>query len=99
MARQIGCGRPHGTAGSGAAATAGNVGGTEYVETSGVTKSIPVTGSYAVAADGSGTLTLNTRIVTEDSPAPAVAAVYDFPVARSGASRRDSTSDGARSLP
>ena len=72
---------------------AGAVAGTEYVQGSGITQSIPVTGTYAVAADGSGTLTLSTQIATEDGLAPAVAAVYDFLSAKAGgflAIRRDS---------
>ena len=36
----------------------GTISGTEYVQASGVTQSIPVTGSYTIAADGSGTITL-----------------------------------------
>jgi len=74
---------------------AGNVAGTEYVQASGLTQSIPVTGSYAVGADGSGTLKLSTQIATEDGPAPAAAAVYDFLAAKAGgflAIRRDSAS-------
>ena len=56
----------------------GTISGTEYVQASGVTQSIPVTGSYTIAADGSGTITLNTQVVTEDGLAPAVSAIYDF---------------------
>jgi hypothetical protein len=52
----------------------GTVSGTEYVQASGITQSIPVTGNYTIAADGSGTLTLNTQIATEDGSAPAVSA-------------------------
>jgi hypothetical protein len=73
----------------------GAVAGTEYVQASGITQSIPVTGTYAVAADGSGTLTLSTQVVTEDGLAPAVAAVYDFLAVKAGgflAIRRDSSS-------
>lgn len=61
----------------------GNVSGTEYVQASGITQSIPVTGRYTIAADGSGTLTLNTQVVTEDGTAPAVSAVYEFLSAKS----------------
>lgn len=72
----------------------GAVAGTEYVQASGLTQSIPVTGTYAIASDGSGTLTLNTQILTEDGYAPAVSAVYEFLAAKSGgfvALRRDSS--------
>ena len=70
----------------------GSVAGTEYIQASGMTQSIPVTGSYAIASDGSGTLTLSTQVLTEDGYAPAVSAVYEFLSAKSGgflAIRRD----------
>lgn len=63
---------------------AGTVTGTEYVQASGVTQSMAVTGIYTVASDGSGTLILNTEVTTEDGPAPAVAATYDFAAASAG---------------
>lgn len=72
---------------------AGNVAGTEYVQAPGLTQSMAVSGSYTLAADGSGTLTLNTQVATEDGTAPAVLATYDFLPAKNGslaAIRRDS---------
>ncbi|MBI2688734.1 MAG: hypothetical protein HYX27_20725 [Acidobacteria bacterium] len=57
---------------------AGAVAGTEYVQSSGLTMSIAVTGNYTIATDGSGVLTLNTQVVTDDGYAPAVSAVYEF---------------------
>ena len=72
----------------------GSVAGTEYVQASGITQAIEVTGNYIVAADGSGTLTLHTQVTTEDGLAPAVTAVYEFLSAKAGgfvAIRRDSS--------
>jgi hypothetical protein len=71
----------------------GTVSGMEFVQSAGLTQSIPVTGSYTIAADGSGSLSLNTQVATEDGLAPAVTAVYDFLSAKASgfvAIRRDS---------
>lgn len=67
------------------------------MQTPGVTQSIPVTGAVAIAADGSGTLTLYSTIATEDGDATAVSAVYDFLIAKATgfvAIRRDSARRG-----
>jgi len=82
---------------------AGTVTGTEYVQAPGLTQSMAVSGSYTLAADGSGTLTLNTQVATEDGTAPAMLATYDFLPAKGGgfaAIRRDSaTASLAEILP
>ena len=70
----------------------GAVAGTQYIQASGVTQAAPVTGTYTVAADGSGVLLLTSQIVTEDGLAPATPAVYEFLRAKAGgfvALRRD----------
>lgn len=72
---------------------AGKVSGIEYLQVPGQTQAVPVTGTYSIAADGSGTLTLNRQEVTEDGAAPAVAAIYDLLATNDGgfaAIRRDS---------
>lgn len=56
----------------------GNASGTQFVQMQGSAQTVPVTGRYTVAPDGSGTLVMSTQIPTEDGPAPAVSATYEF---------------------
>jgi len=83
--------------------SAGAISGTQYVQASGITQAIAVTGSVTLASDGSGSMTLDTQVATDDGSAPAVVAVYDFLSANAAgfaALRRDSASTAlARILP
>jgi len=56
----------------------GNATGNQFVQTQGSAQTIPVSGRYTIAPDGSGTLVMNTQIPTEDGPAPAISATYEF---------------------
>jgi hypothetical protein len=70
----------------------GTVAGTQYQQAPGVMAATEVTGTYAINADGSGSMTLYTQVATEDGTAPGVVAVYEFLNARASgfvAIRRD----------